>query len=88
MPKLIALQVATDLDTQQLTALCEWWNLWRVHNEQAQTTGGRLEMANAARAWDQFAKIAMRFGMTPADRARLCMPPREEVSMEDTRYFG
>lgn len=76
---LVALKVARGLDQPALVALCEWWARYRRYaaafdapeamelDVLHQTRLGSL----AALAWDQFSRIAARFGLTPADRQRL-----------------
>ena len=87
VPGLVAQGVAGERDTPALVSMCEWWSLYRVNMDRLyQTAGGqarkvplagkpaRALQIGAAEASRQFQALAARFGLTPADRARLKTP--------------
>ena len=70
VPQLIETETVSDLDSPELTALCEWWACYRQWaddticakvNPYKRTTG-------MAMAYKQFRTLAAKFYMTPDDR--------------------
>jgi P27 family predicted phage terminase small subunit len=76
VPGLVSAGVARARDTAALTMLCEWWARYRRCSEAldgldpAGAAASKL-MVSAAIASDKFNALAARFGLTPADRAKL-----------------
>lgn len=68
VPRLIAVGLATELDSHELIAMCEWWAKYRFHMAQADDYRSH-NMAVAS--YKQFRVIAAKFGMTPTDRVGL-----------------
>jgi phage terminase small subunit len=67
-PRLTQLGLATELDSHELCAMCEWWAKYRFHMAQ----GDDYRNHNMAVAsYKQFRVIAAKFGMTPTDRVGL-----------------
>ncbi len=67
-PRLIQLGLATELDSYELCAMCEWWGKYRFHMAQ----GDDYRNHNMAVAsYKQFRVIAAKFGLTPTDRVGL-----------------
>ncbi len=76
VPGLIEAGVAKERDAAELAGMCEWWARYRRFSRQldrAKGTAKNLQamVVRAGISWDKFASIACRFGLTPADRAKL-----------------
>ena len=82
IPKLVKLGLATDLDSEQLTAMCEWMYEYFCWKRKTRDPNGRIRNMNTA--WANFSKISARFGMTPADRAGMQTEAPED---EDAKRF-
>lgn len=77
--------VLASVDAAQLEAMCRWWGRYKELEQKATETMYDIDESDiyerrARRAWDAFDKIAGRFGMTPADRAKLKQSPKESGS--------
>lgn len=68
-PRLTQLGLATELDSHELTAMCQWWAKYQKY--QAATTDDYRSHNMAATAYKQFRTIAAKFGLTPTDRVGL-----------------
>ena len=71
------------IDEAELIGLCNWYGEWkRLMDLMRQTDVEQKAYFRyatlAAIAWKHFAAAASRFGMTPADRARLRLAPKKE----------
>jgi P27 family predicted phage terminase small subunit len=87
VPGLCARGVAAACDAPALACMCQWWARYRRFGEMLdQSAGAPAEEAptpanlyrlvlNTGIAWSNFDKIACRFGLTPADRAKLRVSP-------------
>lgn len=76
VPGLIESGVATARDTTTLAEMCQWYKRYRkVAKELDRTRASNpyyKDLLSATKwAWAEFDKIGGRFGLTPADRARL-----------------
>ena len=84
---LIKAGVATALDQSALWQLCELWSLYRraaeVANDDPTDKDARIAVTQYRAAWDS---LASRFGLTPADRARLRVEPKAPSA--DAEFFG
>lgn len=63
------------VDQLSLEAAARWfakWDQWMTNIEE--TPGGYKEQILAGHAWNQFQTIASKFGLTPADRAKIKAP--------------
>lgn len=68
VPKLVELNIATDVDQHQLVAMCEWWQEYRFWVGR----GMNVEYTRPrALAYQQFMSLAAKFGTTPYDRRKL-----------------
>ena len=84
------------IDESELRGCCEWYGEYRkvmgAMRPMRATAKAYYRLANlAAIAWKHFAAAASRFGMTPADRARLKMMPKavkEDDAMETLKLMG
>ena len=81
--RLASSQSTSDLDTASLHAMCLWWQRFLDLNAKATEFAWDDERAEmyenrAIKAWRAFDRIASRFGMTPADRAKLKSNPKDE----------
>lgn len=69
-PRLMKIGLATELDSHELTAMCEWWGEYRRWcNLEGENEYRR--MVGMAAAYKQFRTIAAKFGLTPTDRVGL-----------------
>ena len=68
--RLVKLGIATDNDSEALHEMCLWWAIMReLHREDGnRNERWQYRLANATKVWRDYAS---RFGMTPADRAKL-----------------
>lgn len=72
VPHLVGRGVAKATDAAALELLCFWWGKWRILSRKKRDDlqhDSRLAMASK-----QWNAIAAKFGLTPADRARLEVP--------------
>lgn len=69
-PRLIDLGLATELDSHELVAMCEWWGEYRKWFAMTGENEYR-RMVGMAAAYKQFRTIAAKFGLTPTDRVGL-----------------
>jgi phage terminase small subunit len=71
------------IDANELESLCFWWSQFRHYAKLMRDPSPNLKEERAVQimakdAWAAFDKIAARFGMTPADRAKLELRPPGE----------
>lgn len=82
VPRLIEVGLATELDSHELCAMCEWWAEYRKWQEMTDTPEKPLNdyrrMTGMAAAYKQFRTIAAKFGLTPTDRVGLVGVNRTE----------
>ena len=71
--------LAVRLDTTNLTALCEFYAMWRF------AVDTRAKVLDVKRAYEMFDSVASKFGMTPKDRQKLreWQPPKEEDEFDN-----
>lgn len=76
---LVTLAGAGELDVPALCGMCRWFDLWAQTDKLLKKLPGNPKLAALARLyWNEFDKMAARFGMTPADRQRLRPPEAEK----------
>lgn len=89
VPKLIAIGVAKDFDNESLGSMCRWWSAWRKADaalvENGITTAG---MNQSVAAWKQFSLLASKFGLTPVDRTKIAVEPKDDNQDTEKRYFA
>jgi phage terminase small subunit len=78
VPKLTAIGVAKEIDSPALQMMCFWWSrakelraIVRKISKHALTKEYFRVQVLTAQADKTFSQLAMRFGMTPSDRARI-----------------
>ncbi len=80
VPGLVAMGVATAVDSFELGEMCKWWERYQRFGKQLDellddagpsAPGAFRVLANAGNAWERFDRIASKFGLTPADRSKL-----------------
>lgn len=81
------------IDESELTGCCWWYGEYckamRAMRPMKVTAKAYYRIANlAAIAWKHFAAAASRFGMTPADRAKLKMTPPEKQDEDPLDALG
>ena len=87
---LMQLGLYTDVDYAALAMYCQAWGRW-IHAERMVEELGEVLLSTqtgnyyqnpwyhvANKAWDQMLKMLSRFGLSPADRARLTVDQPEE----------
>jgi phage terminase small subunit len=78
-----------ELDTAELMTLCDTWELLRAATRKAKRDPCNPELRNSfVRYKGEFDKLAARFGMTPADRAKIRIPSEEKADNKEGKYFG
>ena len=68
-PRLTKLGLATELDSHELTAMCQWWARYQRYIQVPEDDYRSHNMAVAS--YKQFRVIAAKFGLTPTDRVGL-----------------
>lgn len=80
-PRLVGLGLATEVDSHELCAMCEWWQKYRFHMAQADDYRSH-NMAVAS--YKQFRVLASKFGLTPTDRVGLSgAKPNDQDELSD-----
>jgi len=78
IPELVEMNIVGNLDTPQLTAMCEWWQEYRYWSRQLPD---HKNVQAKAKAYQQFLTVAAKFGLTPSDRRKIKpRAPKESVS--------
>lgn len=90
---LAASRSTSKLDTASLHAMCKFWNRYLELDQRATENAFDDEFAEvleerALKAWRAFDRIASRFGMTPADRAKLKVSPSEKKQVSPLESLG
>lgn len=80
VPKLAEMGVLHPIDSEALTALCQWWGEYRTLQESSADGSGEAYKRSIALAscFKNWSNLASRFGLTPADRAKLVVAVRSE----------
>lgn len=74
--------ILAESDTSSLEGMCHWYSVWRSHILSIDAS----ELRIAAAAWDRFAAVSIRFGMSPVDRTKIKLtakPNRKKDPMEE-----
>jgi P27 family predicted phage terminase small subunit len=97
VPQLVKAKVAVNLDSTELAAMCRWWCRYEEimtevesaapYDKETENRQARLER-RAKAAWHTFDSIASRYGLTPADRARLRTENKKTVGDDPLAEFG
>lgn len=88
LPHLTRIAGATECDSFQIFALCQAWSFYRKSVTAAAVDPTEQKHRAAVIAYHrQFDSIAARFGLTPADRARL-EAPLPQTADEDAEFLG
>jgi P27 family predicted phage terminase small subunit len=82
VPILLSRRTLSVADLGHLVGMCEWWaeyvraaarlNTWRSRYYVNPVDHPRVRMRSA---WEQYSKIAQRFGLTPADKTKVNAAP-------------
>lgn len=80
-----------ECDTEALTGMCHWYNDYRrLQMRLKKLRPGNKEfnklIYTTATAWRQFMDVASRFGLTPADRAKLKSDVTETKDSLDSMF--
>jgi hypothetical protein len=72
------------IDAPLLIGLCRWYARWCEYDRRMRAGEGDeyKNLVMAATAWKAFERCASRFGMSPADRAKLKLPASEKKADE------
>lgn len=87
--QLVVTQWMGELDTAELIVLCNTWEMLCAATRVAKRDpldpdASRIYLRYKA----EFDKLASRFGMTPADRAKIRVPTENEGDDRESKYFG
>lgn len=77
VPDLVRGGLAKARDSAELAAMCEWWGMYRRLSrslDRAKPKERHSVLVQVAICWDKYHHIAQRFGLTPADRAKMRLP--------------
>lgn len=89
VPQLVKMGIAKHPDRDALEQLSRLWAWWRAAAEEADadptSQGIRMAVLGYSAEW---ARMAARFGLTPADRARIQVRPQKQKNTTEERYFG
>jgi P27 family predicted phage terminase small subunit len=93
VPGLVAAGVAKERDAAELAMMCEWWARYRRFSrllDKMKNADKRLYQVTVqvGIAWTNFDRIACRFGLTPADRAKLRSTDKPAKSRVASRKRG
>ena len=84
VPDLVSRGLAKAVDAGALRQLCELWSLYRKAMKEAQKNPA--EMARVVKVYfDAHQALAARFGLTPKDRQKLRMPPKQDSAKVASR---
>lgn len=91
--QLMQAKIVVQIDSSQLEAMCRWWARYMENERHAceyahDIEAGEIYERRAKRAWDAFDKVASRFGLTPADRAKLKVAGPTENKTDPLKEFG
>ncbi len=84
VPGLVEAGCVAEIDGIMLREMCQWYSVYRQWAEpldagEPDDDGARRRLMGACAAWKQFEALAARFGLTPADRARLRVRPAKKT---------
>ena len=89
VPQLTSSGIAKAADTESLAALCEWWSTWRTaHAAIATSENKHVAINQSAKAWQQFSTLASKFGLSPVDRTKIAVEPKDDNKETEKRYFA
>ena len=73
VPRLSEMGVLLPVDSEALTALCQWWGEYRTLQESLANESGDAYKRSIALAscFKNWSNMASRFGLTPKDREKL-----------------
>ena len=82
-----------ECDSESLAGMCRWYNDYRRIQAalvKVSPTNDKYRglLYSMATAWRAFVDMAGRFGLTPVDRAKLRVDPKEEKDETEERFFG
>lgn len=84
VPRLMRMGLATEIDSHDLTMLCEWWGEYRrLHAATPEEVDPYKRINGMATASKQYRTIAAKFGLTPVDRVGLVgnnPTPEDEIA--------
>lgn len=91
--QLAAARIVSELDGPSLAAMCMWWQRYiDLHRAMEQLhisdEDGDILEKRANRAWKAFEGVACKFGMTPADRAKLKAAETKETKDDPLKGLG
>lgn len=78
-----------ELDTAELMTLCDTWELLRAATVAAKRDPLDPHKRTAFVQYKaEFDRLGARFGLTPADRAKIRLPAETEGDDRESKYFG
>jgi phage terminase small subunit len=83
--------VKSAIDAPALAGMCQWYSRYVSLMERLKGVEGDKDeyrmIVMCSQAWKQFEGLAGRFGLSPVDRAKLKVPPRDEGVAEFNKYL-
>lgn len=81
----------SSMDSPALAGMCQWYSRYVSLMQRLQDAAGEKDeyrlIVMCSQAWKQFEGAAGRFGLTPVDRAKLKVPPKDEGVAEFDKYL-
>jgi phage terminase small subunit len=71
--KAVHSDLLAEADTACLEGMAHWYSVWRSNI----TSVDASELRTAAAAWDRFAALTIRFGMSPVDRTKIKLQAKD-----------
>ena len=75
---------AGESDSDRIAGMCRWWALYKHYT--SLLPGAEKEFSTlimSATCWKQFEGLASKFGLSPADRAKLGHKPAEKDAVDE-----
>ena len=85
VPQLVAMGVASNVDSLALAGMCRWYSVWRKADARLQQGKGdsyKLTI-EAATGWKNYSAVAAKFGLTPGDREKLSVPEPGDAASDE-----
>ena len=76
--KTVHADILAEADTACLEGMAHWYSVWRTRI----ASTDNAELRTAAAAWDRFAALTVRFGMSPVDRTKIKLNAKDNRPMD------
>jgi phage terminase small subunit len=89
VPQLVKMGVAKAADRESLVVLANLWACWVQSAAMAEIDATDPKVRAAMLGYSaEWSRLAARFGLTPADRAKIQASPKPKEQTLEDRYFG